>query len=204
MSSARLTKNGGDCAGQVLPYVDDFVFVATEEKAEELEENLKLMLAEKELELHPEKREPVPAVKWLSAANVFESEMSPVSWKSFIGKLKQLMLFKPDLKGEIERKFLDAEIRVRPTDYSEVRQDYHFLNRMRTLLESGWFRLKIFHLSPDRVLYEGLQLRSLYMRMLWGTLEHMDGGDSIGRKMSTSRLRYLLSALHILLHQSNS
>ena len=184
--------------GRYFRYVDDFIFVATEEKAEELEENLKLMLTEKELELHPEKREPVPAARWLSTANVFESEMSPVSWKSFIGKLKQLMLFKPDLKGEIERKFLDAEIRVKPTDYSEVRQDYHFLNRMRTLLESGWFRLKIFHLSPDRVLYEGLQLRALYMRMLWGTLEHMDGGDSIGRKMSASRLRYLLSRLAYL------
>ncbi len=179
-------------------YVDDFVFVATEEKAGELEENLKLLLSAKELELHPEKREPVPAARWLSAANVFESEMSPVSWKSFIGGLKQLMLFKPDLKGEIERKFLDAEIRVRPTDYSDVRQDYNFLNRMRILLESGWFRLKMFHLSPDRVLYEGIQLRSRYMRMLWDTLEYMDGDDSIGRKMSTSRLRYLLSRLAYL------
>ena len=184
--------------GRYFRYVDDFVFVATEEKAEELEENLRLMLTEKELELHPEKRDPVPAARWLCAANVFESDISPVSWKTFIGKLKQLMLFKPDLRNEMECKFIDAEIRVRPTDYSDVRQDNDFLNRMRTLFESGWFRLKMFHLSPDRVLDEGLQLRSRYMKMFFDTLEYMDGSDSIGRKMSTSRLRYLLSRLAYL------
>lgn len=184
--------------GRYFRYVDDFVFVATAEKAEELEENLKLLLAEKELELHPEKRKPVCAPRWLSAANAFENDNSPVSWKSFIGQLKQLMLFKPDLRNEMKCKFIDAEIRVRPTDYSEVRQDHHFLDRMRTLLESGWFRLKMFHLSPDRVLCEGLQLRSRYMKMLFDTLEKMDGIDSIGRKMRMSRLRYLLSRLAYL------
>ena len=184
--------------GRYFRYVDDFVFVETEGKALELEENLKLILNEKELELHPEKREPVPAADWLSSANVFDSEMTPDSWKSFIGKLKKLMLFKPELKTEIERKFLDAEIRLRPTDYSGVRQDDHFVDRMRTLWESGLFRLELFRLSPDRVLDEGLQLRCRYMRMLWSTLENMERGDWIGRKMSTSRLRYLLSRLAYL------
>jgi len=184
--------------GRYFRYVDDFVFVATKEETSELEEDLKCMLNEKELELHPGKKMPVASESWLSAANVFESDISPVSWKTFIGKLKQLMLFKPDLRSEMERKFIDEEIRVKPTDYSDVRQDYHFLNRMRTLFESGWFRLKMFNLTPDRVLHEGLQLRSRYMKMLFETLEYMDGADPIGQKMSISRLRYLLSRLAYL------
>ena len=184
--------------GRYFRYVDDFVFVETEGKAQELEENLQLILNEKELELHPEKREPVFAADWLSAANVFDREMSSVSWKSFIGNLKKLMLFKPNLKAEIERRFLDAEIRLRPTDYSEVRQDDKFLDRMRALLEYGWFRLQLFHLSPDQVLDQGLQLRCRYMRMLWSTLESMEAGGWIGRKMSISQLRYLLSRLAYL------
>ena len=184
--------------GRYFRYVDDFVIVAPKKEAYELENKLKDMLNKIELEIHEEKRMPVCAQRWLEVADFFEDEESPVSWKTFIGQLKQLMLFRPDSRLEMEDKLRNAEIRVRPKDYSEVRQDSDFLSRAKTLVENSWFTLRMHNLGPNRIIQEGFQLRSRYMRQLFETLQYMESSDSLGRKMSISRIRYLLSRLAYL------
>lgn len=184
--------------GRYFRYVDDFVFVAPKEKAYELEKNLKIMLNGIGLELHSGKRREVSASKWLDYAPIFDDDKSPVSWKTFIGQLKQLMLFQPDSREAMEDKFRDAGIRIRPIDYSAVRQDWDFLSRIRSLFANQWFRLRILRLSPDRIINEGLQLRCRYMKELDEVLTHVQNSDSLEREMSIPRLRFLLSRLGYL------
>ena len=184
--------------GRYFRYVDDFVFVAPEEEAVKLELDLKGMLNNKGLELHPDKRIPVPTERWLEVAHIFDDEESSVSWKSFVGQLKQLMLFRPESRVEMEKELRDAEIRIRPLDYSEVRQEKDYLSRVRYLVENVWFRIRMHNLSPNRIVQEGLQLRSHYMGELSEALRYLNSSDTFCRKMSTTRVRFLLSRLAYL------
>ena len=184
--------------GRYFRYVDDFVFVAPNEEAVKLELDLKGMLNSKGLELHPEKRIPVPARRWLKVANIFDDEESSVSWKTFVGKLKQLMLFRPSSRLEMEKELRDAEIRIRPLDYSRAGQERDFRSRVRYLVENVRFRLRMRDLSPNRIVQEGLQLRSRYMGELFEALQYLKSSDTFGRKMSKTRVRYLLARLAYL------
>ena len=184
--------------GRYFRYVDDFVIVAPKEEADKLEFRLKSMLNSKGLDLHPDKRFQVPAGRWLDVADFFDDEESPVSWKTFVGQLKQLMLFRPDSRLEMEKGLREAEIRIRPLDYSTVRQERDYLSRARYLAENVWFRIRMHNLSPNRIVQSGVLLRSRYMGELFEAIQYFRSSDTFGRKMSTTRVRYLLSRLAYL------
>ena len=185
--------------GRYFRYVDDFVFVAPPKEAYALEKRLKCMLSDLGLELHENKRMEVETERWLKAEHNFDDDNSSVSWKTFIGQLKQLLLFRPDKREEMENKFRNEGIRIRPLDYSEAIQDLDFLNRIKLLTKHPWFKLKIHGLSPDRIIEEGRQLRDRYMEDLDATLTHIKDGDhSFDRKMCMSHLRFLLPRLGYL------
>ena len=192
------SKMASSAPGQYFRYVDDFVFVAPHDKTNELEESLEGMLNEIGLELHNQKRMKVTAAKWLEFERNFEDDKSKVSWKTFIGKLKQLMLVRPDSRKEMEDKFRDVGIRIRPIDYSEVVRDSDYLGRINTLLKHSWFRLRMKSLNPDQIIFEGLQLRNRYVRELDETLSRFHSCDSFGKRMCIPRLRFLLSRLGYL------
>ena len=180
-------------------YVDDFVFVAPKKEVCELEERLKCMLGDLGLELHKNKRMEVDAERWLKSEHNFDDDNSKVSWKNFIGKLKQLLLFKPNKREEIERKFRNEGIRIRPIDYSGAIQEQDFLSRIRLRTKHPWFKLRIHELSPDRIIKEGRQLRDRYMEDLDATLTRIKDSDHpFDRKMCMSHLRFLLPRLGYL------
>ena len=184
--------------GRYFRYVDDFVLVAPEEEAKALEALLKNMLKSIGLKLNQNKRIPVTTKRWQEVANFFDRDESSVSWKSFIGQMKQLMLFRPHYRKELESKLRDAEIRIRPLDYSQVGHDSDFLSRMRNLAEYAWFRIRMYKLNTDLVVREGLELRSQYMIDLYEYLQYFKDSDSFGRKISISRIRFVLSRLAYL------
>ena len=185
--------------GRYFRYVDDFVFVAPKKEAYELEKRLKCMLSNLGLELHENKRMEIDAERWLKAEHNIDDDNSPVSWKTFIGQLKQFLLFRPNGREEMESKFRNEGIRIRPIDYSDVRQDRDFLSRIRSLVKYPWFRQQMLRSSPDRIIEEGLQLRCRYMGELDETLTRIKDSDhSFDRKMCIPRLRFLLSRLGYL------
>ena len=199
------SKMAAAAPGRYFRYVDDFVFVAPREEAYELEENLKSMLNELNLELHSkDKKMEVCVSEWLKGQqegqHFFNDENSQVSWKNFIGGLKLLMLVRPERRDVMESRLRDAGIRIRPLDYSKVIQDRDYSSRIRSLYANGWLKRIIPGLSQDRIISKGLQLRSRYMEEFDKTLTQLSGSDSgtFGRKMSISRLRFLLSRLGYL------
>ena len=199
------SKMAAAAPGRYFRYVDDFVFVAPREEAYELEENLKSMLNELNLELHSkDKKMEVCVSEWLKGQqegqHFFNDENSQVSWKNFIGGLKLFMLFHPERRDVMESRLRDAGIRIRPLDYSKVIQDRDYSSLIRSLTAKGWLKKIISDLSQDRIISKGLQLRSRYMEEFDRTLTQLPGSDSdsFGRKMSISRLRFLLSRLGYL------
>ena len=185
--------------GQYFRYVDDFVLVAPEGHAKVLEKNLKSLLNSLNLELHPKKRIQVTAEEWLQFKHSFDSDRSKVSWMTFVRQLKLLMLFRPECRGEMERKFRDAEIRIRPLDYTGAAEDRDYMSRVWSRLDSPWFRLRYSKLYPERIVCEGIELRFRYLQDLVDTLSGLPEGDSnsdrFGRKMGIHRIRFLLSRL---------
>ncbi len=188
--------------GQYFRYVDDFVLVAPRAHAKILEENLETLLNSLNLELHPKKRIKVTAERWLHFKHFFQSDRSKVSWMTFIRQLRLLMLFRPESRAEMEAKFRDAEIRIRPLDYSGVAQDREYMSKVWSRLDSFKFRLRYIGLNPDRIVDEGIELRFRYMLDLVNTLSVLPEGDSdsdrFGRKMGIHRVRFLLSRLGYL------
>ncbi len=187
-----------DAPGQYFRYVDDFVIVASKQKAIELEKSLGGMLNRIGLDLHRDKRMSVPSARWLEFQSVFEDDQSRVSWKTFIGGLKQLMLFRPDSRHEMEDRFREAGIRIRPLDYSEVVQNRDYTNKISSLLKSPWLRFRMQSLSPEQIISEGLQLRKRYEIQLGELLVQLQNSDQVGKKMRVPRLRFLLSRLGYL------
>ena len=184
--------------GKYFRYVDDFVIVAPKQTALELENDLSGMLSEMGLGLHPDKRMCVPSSRWLDFERAFEDEETKVSWKTFIGGLKQLLLLKPESRHELEARFREADIRIRPIDFSEVVQDSDFLSRMSSLSKSFGHRMRMSKLSPGQIVSEGLKLRTRYVRKLDEILSQLQASDQFGRKMRVPRLRFLLSRLGYL------
>ena len=187
-----------DAPGKYFRYVDDFVIVAPKQTALELENDLSGMLSEMGLGLHPKKRMCVPSSRWLDFERVFEDEETMVSWKTFIGGLKQLLLLQPESRNELEDRFREADIRIRPIDYSKVVQDSNFLYRINSLSKSLRHRMRMRKLSPGQIVSEGVQLRTLYLRQLDEILSQLQASDQFGRKMRVPRLRFLLSRLGYL------
>lgn len=187
-----------DAPGRYFRYVDDFVIVAPKQAALELEKVISGMLDDMDLGLHPDKRLKVSSTRWLEFENVFEDKETGVSWKTFIGGLKQLLLFKPESRDEMESKFREAGIRILPLDYSEVVQDSRFQHMIGALLKNPFHRIRMRNLSPEQIVSQGLQLRTLYARQLNEILSELQTSDAFGRKMRVPRLRFLLSRLGYL------
>ena len=187
-----------DAPGKYFRYVDDFVIVAPKQTALELENDLSEMLSEMGLGLHPEKRMCVPSTRWLEFECALDDEETMVSWKTFIGGLKQLLLLRPESRKELEDRFREANIRILPIDYSDVVQDSSLLYRIKALSKSQRHRKRMRNLNPEQVVSEGLQLRSLYLRQLDEIADKLLASDQFGRKMRIPRLRFLLSRLGYL------
>ena len=190
--------------GQYFRYVDDVAIVAPKEKARDLEKRMAEMLADCGLSLHDGKRLEVSAARWLDAEHDFDGDQGAVSWMTFVGGLKQLMLFYPDTRAEMTRAFRDAGIRILPLDYSEVEQERGYLERMQSLLGCWWFRrLTRRRLTPERIIDEGLVLRDRYMMKLEKTLGLMGNADTFDRKRYLHRLRFLVPRLGYLADPDN-
>ncbi len=68
-----------EAPGRCFRYVDDFVFVATEERANRLEIDLQCMLNDLGLELNTQKTEKVDSTDWLEFERSFEDDRSQIS-----------------------------------------------------------------------------------------------------------------------------
>lgn len=185
--------------GCYFRYVDDVAIVAQPATALALELHLAGLLDARGLSLNSRKRLEVPATEWVKSEADFDDAAGP-SWKSFVGRMKQILMFYPDVREYLRAQFQENGIRIRPLDYSEVEHERLYLTRIATLMRRLWFRRKMRRLVMLPVVAEGLALRAQYLAEAQELLPRFDRLEGFERKRALYRLRFLTSRLVYLAH----
>lgn len=185
---------GATAGVRYFRYVDDITLVGPQRRVADVEALLAERLGELGFRLHPEKRLEVPAAQWIATSPLLAEESVP-SWKTFIGKLKQVLMLYPDLREPLAQSFQQNGIRIRPLDYSEAEQERPYLDRMALLAHRLWFRRKMRALRAREVLDEALALRGRYANALAAYATRVNQLEGIERKRVIQHIRYLTSRL---------
>ncbi|MDD2599332.1 MAG: RNA-directed DNA polymerase [Kiritimatiellae bacterium] len=148
-------------------YVDDIALVGSRADVMQAEQKLNDLLDQSGFEVHPKKRFEISADEWLKGENDFNDESDSISWKTFIGKMKRLLVYKPELTEEITSLLSKNGFRIRPLNYSSAINDQHYLARLRFLITKVWVRKSIYRATPAILVHEAKQLNERYMHAFW-------------------------------------
>lgn len=174
-------------------YVDDVAIVAPKDRALAMEQRLREHLERLGLHLNEDKRLEVPAVVWLRGENDFEDHPG-ISWKTFIGDMRRLLLFYPHERKSLETQFGLLGIRIRPIDYAEITQERPFLDNISYYIRLPWFRRSIRAKSwAGNVVSQAVQLRERYTAELEALLNDFESLRGYERKRKLYRLRFLVA-----------
>lgn len=176
-------------------YVDDIAFVGAPSEVEQWEKRLHARLGSLGLELHEGKRLETPARDWLPGRGDF-TEDSKLSWKRFIGQMKQELLGFPFQREPLQELFRTCEFRIYPLDYTTAARERPFVERVLELARNfDWFRLSNRQRTLDAIAGLGLELRHQYMAQLQEWLDRFPNLENYQRKRALYRLRALSSRL---------
>ncbi len=194
-----------DDMAQQLPngyfrYVDDIAIVTSKKQALAVEQRIEELLKRLGLEFNAKKRIEVPADRWLLGAEDFErEEQEKISWMTFIGDMKRLLVFYPEERKVLESSFRVLGIRIRPLDYSDVAQERDFLENIKHYLEEGWFRRSVRAKKwAAGVIDQAVALRIRYKTELDELLTDFEQLDGFDKKRRLYRLRFLIGRLAYL------
>jgi len=185
---------------QILPngyfrYVDDIAMVGSRDDVELAEKTLDNLLDQLGgLRINTKKRLEVSTREWLLGENDFADEKERVSWKTFIGKMKQLLVAKPELTEEITINLNHAGFRIRPIDYSNAVKAQSYLTRLHQLSKYGWFRKVQYRANPQTLLNEAGILRTRYTKDFWDLFDR-PVSNKYGHKRRIHGLRRYASRL---------
>ncbi len=171
-------------------YVDDIAIVAPKKQALAVEQRIEEQLQRLGFKFNMKKRIEVPAGRWLIGAEDFErEEQEKVSWKTFIGDMKRLLIFYPDERKALEDAFRLHGIRIRPLDYSQVAHERNFLESIKHF----WFRRSVrAKKEAPGVINQAMTLRGRYKRELDELLKDFEQLDGFEKKRILYRLRFLI------------
>ncbi len=181
--------------GGCFRYVDDVAIIAEPSRALEVEQRLKANLERMRFHLHDQKRLETPAGKWLESAGDFDDPPG-ISWMTFIGDMKRLLLFNPNAIEPLKEAFQQAGIRINPPDYSEVAQERGYLERLKILTGFRWFRRSARTRSQtDLVLIQCAYLRTALQKELRELLGVFGRLQDFDRKRKLYRLKFLVARM---------
>jgi hypothetical protein len=181
--------------GGYFRYVDDVAIVASPGRALEMEQRLKANLERLDFHLHDQKRLETAAGKWLTSAGDFDDPPG-ISWMTFIGDMKRLLLIYPDAIYPLRETFQKAGLRVHPLNYSEVAQERGYLERLRGLMLFRWFRRSVRQRSGiNGILAQCIFLRNDLLRELRELLSVFGRLEDYDRKRKLYRLKFLVARL---------
>lgn len=181
--------------GRYFRYVDDIAFVGTPSEVEQWEKRLHARLGSLGLELHGGKRIETSARDWLPGRGDF-TENSKVSWKRFIGQMKQELLGFPFQREPLRELFRTCEFRIYPLDYTAAARERPFAERMLEMARNfDWFRRSNRKRTLDTIAGLGLELRHQYMAQLQEWLDRFPNLENYQKKRALYRLRALSSRL---------
>lgn len=181
--------------GGYFRYVDDIALVGDEEDVDDAEERLIEMLDAKDYKVKSDKRFKVPAPHWLKSEDDFDVERHRVSWRTFVGGMKQLLIARPEMTHDIMQRLSADGFRITPLDYSAAVRERDYLASMRDLLNGRWFRRKMHHATSETTCAEALILRERYQRRFWDLVDGVRDLEDFDRKRRIHLLRRYASRL---------
>lgn len=182
-------------------YVDDVTLVGSATEIERSVAELRAQLDQLGLELHDRnspKSITVSAETWLQSEHDYTDLSSGVSWMTFIGDLKRLLLIRPDLRGALVDAFQANGFRIPVPDYSAAVQERAYRTRILELLRHAWFRRVKRAPSIQDVVGQAMALRSIYAQETAALLKGIHQADPFHSKRLLPKLRYRFGRLAYL------
>lgn len=186
--------------GEIIPggyfrYVDDIALVGAPKQVADAESIITDHLGAMALGVNEDKRFEVTTSQWLMGEADFSNELDRVSWKTVVGRLKQLLIAKPELTEDITRQFNDNGFRIKPLDYTNAVRDQEYLSRMKSLVTNGWIRRRIQHATPSRLLNDAKTIRTRYTQEFWDWIDKRADENKYEQKRRIHALRRYSSLL---------
>ncbi|MBX3179661.1 MAG: RNA-directed DNA polymerase [Candidatus Hydrogenedentes bacterium] len=185
---------------QILPdgyfrYVDDFALVGKRRAVIDAEKRLADLLDDIGLSVNRDKRLEVSTRDWLVGADDFMNEHHPVSWMTFVGGMKQLLITKPALAKTLKDNLEVNGFRISPLNYSDAVRERRFIRRFYELHLKRWYQSILRNLNPHDLIVEAIELRSRYEGDFETAINGSDTLEGFERKRRIHRLRRLCSRL---------
>jgi hypothetical protein len=190
---------------QLLPggyfrYVDDIALVGSHSDVSNAEVKLRDLLKELNLSIREDKCFEVPASQWLHGEHDLADDRSNVSWKTFVGTMKQLIIARPELTQRVTDVLSQEGFRIRPLDYSDVVREHDYLTRLREWSARRWFRNIMHQTTPEELCAQARILRDRYQSEFYDLVNCASDLQGYERKRRVHQLRRYASRL---LHLAN-
>ena len=197
----RIDQQMSACPGRYFRYVDDIALVGSASEIEASLLVLRSQLDEIDLQLHDQnssKSLTVTAQTWLNSERDYEEQKGGVSWMTFIGDLKRLLLTNPQLRGALVDALAGEGFRIPVPDYSAAVGERTYRERLAFLFRTDWFRRRVRAPSIQSVMAMAFALRDAYGREALVLLDGLERADTFQSKRLLPKLRYRFGRLAYL------
>lgn len=176
-------------------YVDDLVIAVKASETSEAARKLQEAVEKLGFHLHPDKRFDVPAGEWLAGEGDLAESEQGFSWAAFIGGMKQLLIYAPEQRPELENRLADAGLRIVPLDYAAATRERDYQASLFERLRHRWYRRRLRQISPATIVADGLALSIIMSRIFEKACGQLNTASGFRRKRWLQRLRYACSRL---------
>ncbi|MGF1745553.1 RNA-directed DNA polymerase [Vibrio minamisatsumaniensis] len=186
--------------GRYCRYVDDVIFVGSDNELDLWRNELEKRFSNLGLELHDgDKDFSVTNEKWLEGQSDFNSSLS-IDWMQLIGDLKKFLFAHPSKSSELNNVFIENSIRIPVLDYSSVMRESTSVQKLADWIGKFHFsRNLIRSISINSLLAKANQCRVKMLDQLFLYAEEMKQAQDYEKKRLVPKIRFLAGRLTILL-----
>jgi hypothetical protein len=188
--------------GKYWRYVDDIVFLGSEDDLIIFRNALESELSNLNLKLHTGNKDfKIPCNEWLSGEHDFNNSFG-IKWISLIANVKRFLLAHPYQVGELRYEFNKHNIRIPVLDYSNVVQESGFLKKMQDWLgQYTWAKKQVRVITIKSLVSQAEKCRNIFSNQLNHLLNQNNNLTLYERKRLIPKLRYLTGRLLYLLNE---
>jgi len=185
--------------GRYWRYVDDIVLAGENNQVNESREFLKSILGDLGFSLHEEEKDfTVDSKTWLDGVDDFDDAEGKM-WMYLISNIKRFLIANPELRGSLQKGFLDKGINIPVLDYSAAFLEASFFDRFNQLLmQYSWLPTSIRRLSINELVDDALRIRTIYQEKIASILDGDSQVKGYQRKRILPKLRFYAGRLFYL------
>lgn len=187
--------------GNYWRYVDDVVFVGTNEEVVKWRAQLEDKLLELNLELHVGKKDfQVPCKDWLDGEDDFDNSFG-IEWVSLISDIKRFLLANPSRATSLQEAFKCNHIRIPIVDYAEAVKESTYLQKFQDWRRKfRWAKNSVKSINIEYLLAQAKYCEINLKSKLDELLNRERSTSPYEEKRLTPKLRYLVGRLLYLLN----